>query len=77
MQDDGAEMTTQQETTTAADRCRKEAVQWFVILDVWEEWMADPRNRTEYEAIVEMCRMFRGMPPPPLPSTAELEVDDS
>jgi ferric-dicitrate binding protein FerR (iron transport regulator) len=41
----------------------------------WERWCGDPRNRAEYERIVEMWQQILSLSPPLQPSGAAVFAD--
>jgi len=64
----------------------EEAIDWFVKNSAdrtpdratvlrWERWYDDPRNRAEYEGVVEMWQQILSLSPPPQPSRKALFAD--
>lgn len=79
-------MNAQRADCESAKQRRREATIWYmerrshpelppVAARAWEEWIADPTNRAEYDAIQNFLTMVRSCPPPPLPERAEYLAD--
>jgi transmembrane sensor len=73
---------------TPHDERRRQARKWYferqrdsklsrALERQWSRWAEDPANRAEYRDVSRLHSMLRTLPPPSLPSIAELHADTS
>lgn len=76
-------MTTGSAHSACRDRSRREASEWFVILEPnremspllqkkWVRWAADPKNLAQFREYQRLDELLRSLPRRPLPTQAEL-----